>query len=139
MGIIPKFYLELTKNKVIFLKKMGEFYSIYKIKYVNTKQDKLVMKRTKKTFNLKETNLLNKYGKRIFYKDYDTGNTILFNIGTIPKLDSDELDAFLGKGFITGFIRMMKGNMFDITSIVLGALIGFFAGGFIVMIVSGSM
>lgn len=140
MGLIPKFIKEITKNKVYFLQKTGEnLYSIKQIKYVSPKKTELKFKKNQKTFKLNESNMLNKYGKKIFFKDYDSQQTIKFYANKKPKLDSDETDAFLGKSFITGFLKSMKGNIYDYFSIIIGALIGFGFGAFITLLIAGGI
>lgn len=139
MGLIPKFIHEMTKNKVIFLQQNGDLFSIMKSKYVKTNKTELTFKKSKKKFTLDDTNILNKYGKKVFFKEWETQKTLKIFNNKPSKLDSDETDAFLGKGFITGFIRTMKGNIFDITSIIIGALIGFFGGAFFFSIINGAL
>lgn len=124
LGLIPKFYKEITKNKVIFVKAVGQIYTIVSVKYVSTTTKEIHQKKNKKTFLLDKTDLFNKYGKRIFIKDLDTQKTILLKSSKIDQLTPEELDGFVNKGFIVGFLKMLKGNIYDVTSIVIGALIG---------------
>ena len=124
LGLIPKIYKEITKNKVIFVKAVGQIYTIVSVKYVSTTTKEIHQKKNKKTFLLDKTDLFNKYGKRIFIKDLDTQKTILLKTSKIDQLTPEELDGFVNKGFIVGFLKMLKGNIYDITSIVIGALIG---------------
>ena len=124
LGLIPKFYKEITKNKVIFVKAVGDIFTIVSVKYVSTKTKEIHQKKNKRTYLLDKTDLFNKYGKRIFIKDMDTQKTILLKTSKIDQLTPEELDGFVNKGFIVGFLKMLKGNIYDITSIVIGALIG---------------
>jgi len=124
MGLIPKIYNEITKNKVMFVKKVGSFYTIISSQYVSTKTTSLKHKKSQKTFLLEKTDLFNKFGKRVYIKDYDTQKDVLLFEPETKTLTPDELDGFVNKGFIVGFLKMLKGNIYDLVSIAIGALIG---------------
>ena len=132
-----KWYNELTKNKAIFVKKLGKFFVIIGSKYVSVKTDSIKYKKSKKDFSLKTSDLLNKYGKRVYFVDYDEGTNLSFTEVEKNLLSPDEMDAFVNQRFMTFIVRSLKGAMYDYTSIIIGACIGVPLGWIISTLIGG--
>lgn len=115
---------EKRKNKIIFLKKCGKVFQIVGRKYIDPIATEFKYKDG--TFTVpKAPNYLNKHGKLRFFVDIDTGIGIplafpvqekptLSGKGkkgkgkqkmVVPTFSPKEVDLFLRKGLIQGFIR----------------------------------
>lgn len=124
-------YNERRKNKVIFLKKLGDFYKIVGAKYVDVKASELKIKIGKKpeTFSLTGSDLFNTHGKRLFLVDIDSQKNMLFKDSKQSAiLSSKELSGFLSGGFIAGVLTALDEKKYDVMSLVLGAVLGVFLG-----------
>lgn len=122
---------ERRNNKVIFLKKIGDFYKIVGAKYVDVKASEVKIKIDKKpeTFKLTGGDLFNVHGKRLFLVDIDTQiNQVFKTSKQKPILSSKELAGFLSGGFIAGVLTALDEKKYDIMSLVLGAILGIFVG-----------
>lgn len=127
-------YHERTKNKVVFVKKIGAFFKIVGAKYVDIKDTKVTIKvdKKKQEFNLTGGDLFNSHGKRLYIVDMHNQTNLVFKESKEKSiLTPSELGGFLSSGFICGILEALDEQKYDIISIVIGVAIGVFAGLFL--------
>lgn len=124
-------YHERTKNKVVFVKKIGDFYKVAGAKYCDIKSSSIKIKVDKKpqTFNLTGSDLFNVHGKRLYIIDMDTQKNLIFEKSKQQGiLTTKELDGFVGAGFIGGILSALDEKKYDIFSLIIGIALGLFGG-----------
>lgn len=131
---------ELRKDKVILLKKMDKTYQSVGKVYFKPILDQVRFK--KHTYKIpKEPSLINKYGKRTYYLELETGRQITYKDSKISNsFTATELDMILHQGIIRRFVKACTSVKTDINNwvmIMLALLAGLGLGIVIGLVIAG--
>jgi len=96
---------EVVWDKAIFFKLVDKTYQQIGTKYFSPAKEKIRYK--KRAYKIPANpSHLNKYGKRVYYIDMETGNQIRFTFQKFKNvMTTKELDDFLNRNMISEFVH----------------------------------
>lgn len=104
---------EIFRDKIIFLKPLGDSFQTIGKKYFNPNAEKV--RYNKKTYPIpKKPSALNKYGKRIYFIEFTTTKLITFSQAKKGGVTftAEDMDLILTRGLFNKIVQSLtKGSM----------------------------